>query len=571
VKQVICLIGMLFAAVCMADEGVIVLNQVGYLPAWQKTALLVNAWEPTTDVEVLSLPKRNVVLRIRAADEELDLQTKDRVRLLDFSELTQSGRYLLRVGSLESHSFFIGSDIYKDVFRLLQRSYYLQRCGIRINDTETHLKHGVCHIQDGVVAHEDVAHNVGDKISSVGGWHDAGDYGKYVATTAVTVGRVLDLYEAYPNQYTDDQVGIPESGNNIPDILDEMRIGLDWMLTMQRADGAVYRKLSGKSWPHGLQPDQDKQVRWVYGVTTPETAKAAAAWAMAARIYQKTQPEKAAQYLVAARRAWRYLGTVEDQEFSFVEGDNSGSGPYMGNKTDTEASLTYDRDDRLWAAVELLITTHDSIYQEYVERHLAVATLNIFEWKDPSSMALSHYLFHSESLGWLDLKAGIKKKIIERANVLLQTMRSDPYRIANSRFVWGSNKMTVEEGMILVLAYRITQAPTYLDAAIDQLNYIFGRNHFNLSFVSGVGENSVSHVSHIYLTAANAKLPGLLVGGANELEQSGIAGKFNGQLSYVDDARSYATNEYAIDYNASLMALIGVLTNIKYSAQTVVQ
>ena len=118
--------------------------------------------------------------------------------------------------------------------------------------------------------------------------------------------------------------------------------------------------------------------------------------------------------------------------------------------------------------------------------------------------------------------------------------------------------MTAEEGIILLHAYRLSGDSVYLDAAIAQLNYIFGTNPFNLSFVSGVGEHAVSHVSHIYLSAKNTVLDGLFVGGPNEKEQSNIGPKNKGPLSYIDDSRSYATNEYAIDYNATLIGFIGL-------------
>lgn len=542
----------------------IVVNQVGYLPNWPKIALWVNSETTKRKVELIDFVTHKRVHSFSAARKHKDSQSDNYIQELDFSSFHKKGRYFLQVGKVRSFPFLIGENIYQSPLRLLLRSYYLQRCGVGIFDPETGLQHAVCHIEDGKVKHTDILYKTNDIIQSAGGWHDAGDNGKYVATTAVTVGRILGLYEQFPKLLVDFSLDIPESSNQYPDVLDEMRIGLDWMLTMQRSDGAVYRKLSGESWPAGLTPNEDKQQRYIYGISSPETAKAVAAWAMAARIYQKNQPEQAKRYLQAAKQGWEYLQTVKNQVFQYHEGDNKGSGSYMYNKTDSEYFLTVDWDDRLWAATELLITTGEKSFQQYVNNILPNIPLTIFEWKNPSSLALAHILFHPTLSGHKKWQVDVKNKVMERAKILLNNIAASGYRIANNRFLWGSNKMTIEEGMILIYAYRLTQDKAYLEAAINQLDYIFGSNYFNMTFVTGIGENPVKYISHLFLSAAKTSLAGLLVGGPNSLTQSKIAPNNKGSLSYIDDPRSYATNEYAIDYNASLIALMGMLVSIDY-------
>ncbi|GAB6140440.1 glycoside hydrolase family 9 protein [Methylosoma difficile] len=551
-------------AIGAVEANSIAVNQVGYLPAWPKTALLINPDQKAKEVEIINADNKKSVFKTTVGAEQKDLQTGDRIQTINFSAFNAKGRYWLRVGKLESAPFQIADDVYQEPLKLLLRSYYLQRCGVKIDDAATGLRHEACHLHDARIKHDDPIHKAGDEVGSVGGWHDAGDYGKYVATTAVVVGRILAVYEAHPNFFTDMALDIPESGNKRADVLNEMQVGLDWLLTMQRADGAVYRKLSGEIWSKGLTPDQDQQPRFIYGITTPETAKAAGAWAMAARIYQASQPELAARYIAAAEKAWQYLATVKDQQFDFKEGDNKGSGPYMYNKTDNDESLLYDWDDRLWAASELLITTGKDVYKSYVAEVLPKAPLTPFEWKDPSSMAFAHVLFHPAMPSNEAWRNDAKAKVLERAKATLANVKNSGYRIANARFVWSSNKLTIEEGVILLYAYRLSGDRAYLDAAIEQLDYIFGRNHFKQTFVTGIGTNPVKHPSHLFLSTINGKLPGLLVGGPNELEQSGIGPRNQGPLSYVDDARSYATNEYAIDLNASLIGLISLLLSTPY-------
>jgi endoglucanase len=383
-----------------------------------------------------------------------------------------------------------------------------------------------------------------------------------VATTAVSIGRFLHAYERDPVRHGFDDLGIPESGNGVPDLLDEMQVGLDWMLTMQRSDGAVYRKVGGEKWPPHVVPEQDAQPRYVYGVTSPETAKAAAAWALAARLYRARDPLVAARYLEAARLAWSWLEAQPaeaGQVFDWRDGDDAGSGPYKSNEVDTEASLTTDRDDRLWAATELLITTAEPRWRPLVQQLAADAPVNLYEWKDASLLALSYFLWHPALARERVLARQLGQRIVARAQAPLRQVQRGGYRIANPRFVWGSNKMTAEEGAILCLAHGVAPQRKLLAAARDQLHYLLGRNSFGTSFVSGFGERAVRHPTHLFSEAAKLELPGLFVGGPNDAEQSKIAPQHRGALSWIDDARSYATNEFAIDYNASLYGLLAEL------------
>lgn len=541
-----------------AQTEQLVVNQVGYLINMPKIALRVNPATTSKEFHILDAETHDIVFTFFACKPHQDAQTGDFIQELDFSGFNKAGRYIIRINKVQSLPFSIGNNIYHQPLKLLLRSYYLQRCGIAIYDAKTGLNHAACHLHDGIIKHKDDFHPAMCAINSQGGWHDAGDYGKYVTTTAVAVGRILALYERHPQILAGVILDIPESGNPIPDVLDEMRVGLDWMITMQRADGALYRKLSGESWPSGLTPDEDTQSRYIYGVSSAETAKAVAAWALAARVYKSVLPKLANRYLLAAKKGWVYLETREQQVFDYVDGDDKGSGPYRYNETDDEASLKTDTDDRLWAAMELLISTGEPSYQSYIRQVLPDIGLQIFEWKNPSGLALSQLLFNPKLSAYSELRASVQEKVMIHAKGLLENITESGYRIANKRFIWGSNKMTAEEGIILLHAYRLSGDSVYLDAAIAQLNYIFGTNPFNLSFVSGVGEHAVSHVSHIYLSAKNTVLDGLFVGGPNEKEQSNIGPKNKGPLSYIDDSRSYATNEYAIDYNATLIGFIGL-------------
>lgn len=543
-----------------SSSSSIVINQVGYYPGRTKSAFLINLNNPTTNqVKILDAKTRKTVFVTQLGQPLKDSASQDLIQTIDFTDFNQEGSYYLKLGNLESYVFPIGRKIYQDAFTKLLRSYYLQRCGIAINDPVTGLNHPPCHLSDGIIAHQDNFHQAGESLSATGGWHDAGDFGKYVGPTAVTVGRLLSLYEQYPSLFSDRQLTIPESGNGRPDLLDEVKVGLDWMLKMQRRDGAVYRKLSGKNWPGEIMPNEDTQPRLVYGISTPETGKFAGAMAMAARVYAPIDSGLAQNYLQAARKAWDFLQRQPSMKVDWFEGDDSGSGKYLASEWDPEESLKTDQDDRLWAAAELLITTGEDTFEQYLSQNVPTLDYTLFEWKDPSPLGMSNYLMRTGGKGSEDLKQQIKQKLIGRADALLQKVNRSGYRLAIDKFVWASNKMVAEEGITLFYAYQLTGNKDYLRAASDQVDYLLGRNHFNLSFVSGVGTNAVRHVHHRIARAKRVVIPGLLVGGPNTDAQDDIAPKSLGPLSYVDDERSYATNEYAIDYNASLIGLMGML------------
>lgn len=538
----------------------IVLNQVGFLPQAPKLALLVNLSNEDTQARLINLDDGGLTTTLSPSSPITDPASGDTIQTLDFSAISQPGNYQWNYGSAQSVPFAIREAVFSETSKILLRSYYLQRCGVELSDPETGLYHPPCHLNDGLMAHSDRVHTANEVVTATGGWHDAGDYGKYVATSAVTVGRLLSIYEQFPHHFWDGQLNIPESGNGMPDLLDEMKFGLDWMLHMQRSDGAVYRKLSGDAWPIGLGPDEDMQTRYVYGISTPETAKFAGAMAMAGRIYQPFDTVLAQQYLAAAKKAWQFLIHQPQMQVDEYPNDNNGSGAYLLSDWDREDTLRTDVDDRLWAASELFISTEQKAYESYFANRFEDFEYGLFEWKDPSTLGMLDYLMQAKNSDIsIPIKEHIQIKLLERADTLLKNTHENGYGLANNRFIWGSNKMVAEEGMTLVYAYKLTDNSVYLEAAFAQLDYLLGRNPFNQTFLTAVGTHPVQNVNHLFARAHDLLIPGLVVGGPNSDAQDGIAPEGQGILSYLDSAESYATNEYAIDYNASTIGLITLL------------
>ncbi|NLG83363.1 MAG: glycosyl hydrolase family 5 [Firmicutes bacterium] len=519
-------------------------NQVGYLPSLPKTVVCDRpAGEFTVRVEETGEP----VFRGRLTPFT-DATSGKRVWRGDFRELSIPGRYYVEVpGVGASYPFRIGEDVYRDVLRLGLRFYYLQRCGIALEDPETGLTHSACHGDDAYLWYTDPFNEKGGRWATVGGWHDAGDYGKYVSTTAVTVAHLLCLYELWPALYKDGSLRIPESGNGLPDILDEARVGLDWLLTMQRPDGAVYHKVGGVRWPTLVGPDVDTGPRYVYGISTFATAKFAAVMAAAARVFRNLDPVYADRCTDAAGRAWDYLKTHgfawEHDDF-----DDEGSGAY---------GQTDDAADRLWAAAELTLLGEEI---EELEDRLEGYTPNSIGWTDAALLGLFD-LARSEAVP-AALRRLAAEKIALAAEKHFRATKASAfgYTLHYGDFGWASNKEALARGMVMLFADRLQPNPDYRAAALAQLDFVLGLNPLSKCYVTCLGSDPVRMPHHRFDATAPKSVPGMLVGGPNNCAESGAEPYGLGPYSYIDSRASYSSNEPAIDYNAAFVFVAAAFT-----------
>ncbi len=535
----------------------LVVNQLGYHSDGAKAAYWITA-SNTKTVSLISLDrdKKEIELPLGAVTSLPDNRS---VTKIDFSMVNQTGWYVFQSQESQSVPFQITSSPYQELSGRLVHALYLQRSGVVVNDPITGMQRPKSHKKDGLVLRKDDYYNAGQSLDMTGGWYDAGDFGKYVATTTITVARLLEAYQQAPDYFNaqpldNKLVSVPLNNKQLPSILAEATFGLEWLEKMQREDGAVYRKVSGKEWPEKIAPWQDTQERYVYGISTPETAKFAATMAFASRVLKPYKPEDSRRYLKAALLAWHYLEQNPEQYIDWHEDDDSGSGPYIKNDEDKEKSLETDADDRLWALAELyLATSKDNYLDQYFSLYDATL-IDIFEWKNPMAMGAWHLILALEG----EQRERLVKDLKSIADKYVNQSQQSPFGVANQRFIWGSNKMTAEAG-ILVAWSDFAQGKSSNHSTVQaQINYLLGANAFNLSFVTQAGTYSVRNLHHLYRIATGVSLPGYLVGGPNEKAQAGIAPKNMGMLSYIDSEKSYAVNEFAIDYNASLIGLLAV-------------
>jgi len=538
---IVIVLSLAFSSLAFSEK--IVVNQLGYLPTGDKKAYWLS---PSKEqVSLVSLADS-----MSTNEQVLTFPVSNELSVINFSNITVPGWYQLQSNSMTSTPFQISKNVYHGLSQRLVKALYLQRSGSVITNQETGMNRPKSHTQDAVIFRSDAFHETGTQLDMTGGWYDAGDYGKYVATTTITVSRLLEAYRQAPDLF---DVG-NENKQLLPLILAEAIYGLKWLEKMQREDGAVYRKVSGARWPGKVVPWQDTQTRYIYGISTPETAKFAATMAFASRVLKNQRPELARDYLKSAIHAWSYLEQQPEQFIDWQKGDDSGSGPYMKNPEDNEASLETDTDDRLWALAELYLSTEQGKYLDAFQALYDKKFVAIFEWKNPALMGISHLIEAASGeiverlLTDLQLKAGVYSEQAAKA----------PFAIANQQFIWGSNKMTAEAGILMASTDAVLQTNNYRSMVQSQIDYLLGANAFNMSFVTNTGTYAVRNIHHLYRIATGISLPGFMVGGPNEKAQAGVAPKDEGMMSYVDSEKSYAVNEFAIDYNASLIGLLAV-------------
>ena len=447
------------------------------------------------------------------------------------------------------------------------RSFTLSRANNPFKDDITGLEVKKGHPQ---TAHAEVyftdKHNKkGDKIDVSGGWYDAGDYGKYITTAAITSAELLLAYEAHPDHFTKGQLFFPKGVKGeagMPDLLSEVKYELDWMRKMQRSDGSTFHKVAGAQWPgFDKSPDTDDQPFFISSTASSSTAMYGASLATASRVYQAYNAAYAEALKKDAERVWKFLSKTTKPFYRVDEGQESGSGPY--NK-DTDA------EERVWLAAELFKTTGDKTYESYLKEKqakLLTKQPSFFTWDN--TLALGQYAYITSKNADTVLKAKVEKAFLGYADEICRKIAKDGYRcaLAQSEYTWASTKNTLTMGDILLMANEISPKREYVEGALEQIHYLFGRNALNKSFMTGVGDNPPKHPHNRIHESTGAYVPGLVVGGPNAVKGGDPdqtkyleSGNIPAAKSYIDVLMSWSTNEYAIDYTGAAAYALAYFT-----------
>jgi endoglucanase len=553
------------AASAQASNGIRV-NAVGFLPQAQKLAVISQPLSANR-FEVVGLDGKPVLGGALGAASRW-APSGETVRVADFSALTQPGSYRIRVGTLLSDPFTIAPGRYRQLGDAALKAFYYNRSAIALAPQHAGAwARPAGHPDDRVVVHQSAASAArpeGAILSSPKGWYDAGDYNKYVVNSGIATYTLLAALEHFPAYFGQD-IGIPESGNGVPDILDEAMWNLEWMLTMQDPqDGGVYHKLTNLRFDGTVMPHAASTTpRYVVAKSTAAALDFAATMATASRVlapYDAQWPGMSARMLAAAQAAWRWAEA--NPRAVFKNSKDVVTGEYGDDNL---------MDEFAWAAAELFIATGEARYaQAFMRRDTPLSTP---AWSDVAALGWMSLAHHRARL-----VPGIDKALVERRidalAAQLATNAGSGYRVplAKDDIVWGSNAVVLNQGMMLLQAYRINAKPAYLEAAQSSLDYVLGRNATGYTFVTGFGARQVMQPHHRPSMAdgVDAPVPGWLAGGPNPGQQDAkdcppYPSKLPA-LSYLDHACSYAANEVAINWNAPLVYVTAALSALTPNA-----
>ena len=502
------------------------LNTVGFLPDRAKVAV---ALQPVTTFSLVGADGV-AVWSGYATGPVLDTDTGLALWTLDFSSFTLPGKYHLDVpGAGRSVSFRIDDAVYADVARTLMLGMYGQRCGVAVEleHEGTRFAHGVCHTRDAIPWEE---RETGAVRDVTGGWHDAGDYGKYTNNAAFSLGMLFRAWELLPDKLAALALPIPEHGGPLPDFLAEAKVQLDQLLKMQRDDGSVYQQVSESEFEGFISPSADTAPRYIFGFGTVQAASLVAVAAAGARLYLPYDAEYAARCLAAAQRSWAYL-----QATGFVGADLSG----------TQHPGYWRRDDapeRLWAAAELWATTGAADALAAVEAKLAATSVSSnWDWPNVTNLGIFTYVLSRLDGRDATLLASTSANVVTSANTILSQVAQDGFGRGIHNYYWGSNGTVARVTLNLMVANALAPDPLLVDGAVAQLDHLLGRNVYGRSFVTGLGHFPPIHPHH-RPSAATGAWPGLLVGGP-----SGSA------AGWTDEQDDYQQNEIAINWNAAMI------------------
>ncbi|WP_162242739.1 glycoside hydrolase family 9 protein [Dyadobacter sp. Leaf189] len=486
--------------------GNVKVNQVGYLPNSPKLAKLGNFLGDAgpLSIDTINPPgfklfnqQDEVVFAGTSSFLKIDsLFSGEMVFELDFSSFTTPGKYYIYVAGLgRSESFEIKTDIYDETYFHTARGLFFQRAGtlnqanagewarngLPGGEAEIHASH----LNSPLYNDTDFA--PGTKIPMQGGWLDAGDYGRYVPTAASALFTLFTAFELYPKKFPDTHLNIPESGNQIPDILDEAKYELDWLKQMQAPDGGVYFRVTPALWSTGM-PEQETKTLFVSEKTTQSTAMFAAAMAMAYRNLKNYFPAYADSCLERATKAWAFLA-AHQQASAPVSVPGISAGPYP----DPE-----DRDNRAWAAAELYKATGQAGYNtDFLNLYAQIphefhATMSWQQHTMKAAWAYATTKFATDGTIVSEFKEKLESEVL--ASYYDRTMNIHAYRGAYHPFKnyigYGTFGMAQSYAFDYIMFSYLLQKPELLDLAKIQLDISLGNNPLSKTFITGMGKNN---------------------------------------------------------------------------------
>lgn len=559
-----------FSMICAQEHNSIKVNQVGYYPNQEKTASVEK--EAVAKKYILTDANGKKVWKGKAIRKAVSPWSGKERAIIDFSSVTTPGEYTLTAGTL-TQKVIIKPNALNELAIASMKAFYLQRTGEPILEQFAgKYARPAAHPDTCVLVHPAAATEArpaGFKLSSPGGWYDAGDFNKYIVNSAFSHGIMFAAYEMNPEYFNSLKLNIPESKNSTPDFLDENLVNLKWMLTMQDPnDGGLYHKLTTPNFEGFIMPVECKQQRYVTQKSTPATLDFAAIMAKASRIYGKFPQYKSFAAQALKQAIYAYKWAQKNPRIAYdQDGNNRKFEPQV--YTGTYGDMRFD-DEWFWAATELFLATHDMNYLQDVEKYTP-KQFTIPTWGQVSGLGAYAWIAAGLNGKKSEVVSGAAgNELTKFADELLATVPTScyntPYGNVAMNFHWGClAESCCGQAIEMLYVYRLTGDKKYLTAALENADYILGRNATGYCYVTGFGQTPTMH-PHQRLSAADGiddPLPGFLAGGPNPGQQDKATcpayTSNEPDESYLDHDASYASNEIAINWNASLVALMGWL------------
>jgi endoglucanase len=503
-------------------------NQIGYIPGQVKRAIVVGGGKEFYVVDGNTGEAKYQGL-VEKGSNGVDKYSGDVVCYADFTEFDTPGYYYLYIpnGNVFSYPFNIGNDVYEEIAKASLNSFYTQRCG------ETLLKEyagvnarAACHTYG-----SDYMPTNGRSRQVIGGWHDAGDCGCYTNVTAMVVETMCTLYQMMPEAYGDD-TNIPEAGNGVSDLLDEVRIGIDWLFQMQDTDGGVYH-CRGNNGPAGIDHiSVDRTMYYIWPKTADATYCFVAAMNEAYKVFKDVDPEYAEKCKNAALASEEWAlaywgddsmlsGNIRIPESKWWPNEKGGAIAYWD-----QYSLVEEEMHAAFAFYELTGN------QEWHEKFIAATTEKTGEyWRldyaNYSTLTMYKYLMSDVEKNE-QLVRTIERRFTRLTRDIENEFDSMPYRIANSgdKFGWGSNsELTGQLICLILMDDYFGKTGEHDEMIVESVDYILGKNAVGYCFITGYGSNPVLYMHHRATYGTNNILPGYMVSGPVRYETAVVSHK----------------------------------------------
>ena len=573
----------------------IMINQVGYFENRAKRATLVSDSSSGIDFDIINEDGDKVYSGTSKPFGE-DKDSEDEVHIIDFTDFNDKGTFYIETEDGDrSYEFTIGdNELYSGILYNSLNYFYQNRSGIEIEskyissgDTAK-LARAAGHPNDSaeIMSDWEKTDSTGKSIDVTGGWYDAGDHGKYVVNGGFSLWMLQNQYETalkygFDDVYADGTMLIPENNNKAPDLLDEARWEMEWMLKMIVEDGEykgmAYHKAHDEKWTGlAIAPADDQMRRIVKPPSTAATLNLAACAAQASRLWHKYDEDFADKCLDAAIEA--YEAAKKNPDVYAPLDSSTGGGAYGDDNVD---------DEFYWAACELFLTTGDDSYYEdmkdsdfFLELPTSlgggesVDTVGSFDWGNTAALGTMSLSLDEKQVPDSDYKK-LKENIISAGDHYIEIENEQGYGVpygqsqlsyndSDKGYIWGSNSLAADNAVVLAYAYLLSDDDAYLDGAIGGMDYLLGRNANEYSYVTGYGYHAVENPHHRYWShQVDETFPeapaGVMSGGPNSgmqdpwVKGSGWKkGEIAPQKCYMDHIEAWSVNECTINWNASL-------------------